>query len=230
MLERIKLIKNQKGITGLETAIILIAFVIVASVLAYVAISSGLFSSQKAKSAVNASLQQSGATIELKSNVVVKMGNLVTGNVTANVTTPIVQYGYFTVGLVPGGSSVDLTPNTPPGYVSGATPTPTVTGNTSTTTAPISQLIIGYSDPAQQVPSLYWTVNFINTNNGDYILDAGELAQITVYLEPAWYPQFMTTGLVANTTFNMDITPPDGSVLPIERKLPSRISGLINLQ
>ena len=56
--------KEHKGITGLETAIILIAFVIVASVLAYVVISSGLFSSQKAKAAVNAGLEQTGATLD----------------------------------------------------------------------------------------------------------------------------------------------------------------------
>jgi len=44
-----KLRERQEGITGLETAIILIAFVIVASVFAYVVLSAGLFSSQKAK-------------------------------------------------------------------------------------------------------------------------------------------------------------------------------------
>ena len=35
--------KEQKGITGLETAIILIAFVVVAAVFAYTVLSAGLF-------------------------------------------------------------------------------------------------------------------------------------------------------------------------------------------
>jgi archaeal flagellin FlaB len=37
------------GITGLETAIIMIAFVLVASVFSYVVISAGLFASQKSR-------------------------------------------------------------------------------------------------------------------------------------------------------------------------------------
>jgi len=39
-----KIRDKQEGITGLKTAIILIAFVIVASVFAYVVLSAGLFS------------------------------------------------------------------------------------------------------------------------------------------------------------------------------------------
>jgi archaeal flagellin FlaB len=227
MSARLKILRGQRGVTGLETAIILIAFVIVASVLAFVAVSSGLFSSQKAKAAVNAGLEQSGATLELKSNVVVDLGT-VSNNGTSS-TNGTVQYAFFTVGLVAGGSSMDLTPNPPPGYTAGSMPTPTV-GTTPSATPTDSQMIIGYSDVSQQVPSLYWTVEFINSNNGDYILDAGELAHITVYLAPAWYPRYMNSGLIANTKFDLNITPPDGSVLPIERKLPSRVSGLVNLQ
>ena len=39
--------KDQKGITGLETAIVLIAFVVVASVFAFAVITTGLFSSEE---------------------------------------------------------------------------------------------------------------------------------------------------------------------------------------
>ena len=44
---------NQRGVTGLETAIILIAFVVVASVFAYTVLSAGLFSSEKGKEAIH---------------------------------------------------------------------------------------------------------------------------------------------------------------------------------
>jgi flagellin FlaB len=44
--------QNRKGITGLETAIILIAFVVVASVFAYTVLSAGIFSSEKGKEAI----------------------------------------------------------------------------------------------------------------------------------------------------------------------------------
>ena len=38
------LLREQRGITGLETAIVLIAFVVVSSVFAFAALSTGLFS------------------------------------------------------------------------------------------------------------------------------------------------------------------------------------------
>ena len=66
---------EQEGITGLETAIILIAFVIVASVFAYVVLSAGLYSAQKTKEAVNAGLGSSMSTIELKGNILAQMSD-----------------------------------------------------------------------------------------------------------------------------------------------------------
>lgn len=95
-----KIRDKQEGITGLETAIILIAFVIVASVFAYVVLSAGLFSSQKAKEAVNAGVRSTMATIELKGNVVAKM------------ESSVVTELYFNVGIPAAGSPVDFTPTT----------------------------------------------------------------------------------------------------------------------
>ncbi len=53
--------QSQQGITGLETAIILIAFVTVASVFAFTTLSAGIFSSQKGKEAVTDAIAQSGS-------------------------------------------------------------------------------------------------------------------------------------------------------------------------
>ena len=89
---------RQEGITGLETAIILIAFVIVASVFAYVVLSAGLFSSQKTKEAMNAGLQSTMSTLEIKGNVIAKMDNGIVTNI------------YFCMGIPAAGSPVDLTP------------------------------------------------------------------------------------------------------------------------
>jgi len=46
--------QTQRGITGLETAIILIAFVVVASVFAFTVLSTGIFSSERSKETVHA--------------------------------------------------------------------------------------------------------------------------------------------------------------------------------
>jgi flagellin FlaB len=94
-----KLRKREEGITGLETAIILIAFVIVASVFAYVVLSAGLFSAQKAKEAVNAGLQSTMSTLEVKGNIIAKMENGVVTNI------------YFCVGIPAAGYPVDFNPS-----------------------------------------------------------------------------------------------------------------------
>ncbi len=65
-----RIYKEQKGITGLETAIILIAFVVVASVFAYTVLSAGLFSTQKSQEAVYSGLQESRSSVEVKGSVV----------------------------------------------------------------------------------------------------------------------------------------------------------------
>jgi flagellin-like protein len=61
--------RDQRGITGLETAIILIAFVVVASVFAYTVLSAGIFSSEKGKEAVHAGLEQARGSMELVGSV-----------------------------------------------------------------------------------------------------------------------------------------------------------------
>jgi len=90
LLQRIR--QNQEGITGLETAIILIAFVIVASVFAYVVLSAGLFSSQKVKEAVNSGIESTMSTVELKGSVIAKM------------TDNVVEEIYFNVGIPAAGN------------------------------------------------------------------------------------------------------------------------------
>ena len=61
--------RDQRGITGLETAIILIAFVVVASVFAYTVLSAGIFSSEKGKEAIHAGLEQARGSMELVGSV-----------------------------------------------------------------------------------------------------------------------------------------------------------------
>ena len=95
-----KIYSREAGVTGLETAIILIAFVIVASVFAYVVLSAGLFSSQKAKEAVNAGLDASMATIEIKGDIIAKMED--------GALTELI----FGVAIPPAGSAVDFAPAT----------------------------------------------------------------------------------------------------------------------
>ena len=63
---------DQRGITGLETAIVLIAFVVVSSVFAFAALSTGLFSSDKAKETINAGLTEASGTLEVRGSIIGK--------------------------------------------------------------------------------------------------------------------------------------------------------------
>lgn len=60
---------EQRGITGLETAIVLIAFVVVASVFSFAALSTGLFTTDKAKETIRAGLSEARGTVHLKGSV-----------------------------------------------------------------------------------------------------------------------------------------------------------------
>ena len=59
------LLKNRKGIVGIEAAIVLIAFVIIAAALSYVVINMGFFTTQKTKEAMQSGLDESLSALQL---------------------------------------------------------------------------------------------------------------------------------------------------------------------
>lgn len=93
--------RDERGITGLETAIILIAFVVVASVFAYTVLSAGIFSSQKGQEAVYSGLEEARSSMAPKGSMYA-YGNTTSGNVTGV---------SFTLTNALEGQSIDLTPN-----------------------------------------------------------------------------------------------------------------------
>ncbi len=93
--------QDERGITGLETAIILIAFVTVAAVFGYAVLSAGIFSAEKGKETVYLGLQEAKSTMELKGSIIA------TGNTTAN--PAYVTAVKFTVGNAVSGEPIDLT-------------------------------------------------------------------------------------------------------------------------
>ena len=64
--------KDQQGITGLETAIVLIAFVVVASVFAFAVLSTGLLSSEKSKETTLAGISETASSISLRGSVIAR--------------------------------------------------------------------------------------------------------------------------------------------------------------
>jgi len=184
-----KIYSREAGVTGLETAIILIAFVIVASVFAYVVLSAGLFSSQKAKEAVNAGLDASMATIEIKGDIIAKMED--------GALTELI----FGVAIPPAGSAVDFAP----------------------ATENVTTVVISYQDADHFLPSVNWTLERLATVNDDFLLDPNEVFAVTVTMPS----DNVTIG--PYDTFSLEVKPPNGPVLPIQRTVPGRVSQYVNL-
>ena len=69
-------LQSQQGITGLEMAIILIAFIVVASVFAYTVLTAGVFSSQKANESVNVAIQEVRSSITINGNTIAYKGSV----------------------------------------------------------------------------------------------------------------------------------------------------------
>lgn len=62
--------RHERGMTGLETAIILIAFVTVAAVFGYAILSAGLFSAERGKEAIYAGLDQARSNMDTVGSVI----------------------------------------------------------------------------------------------------------------------------------------------------------------
>ena len=60
---------THRGIIGIESAIVLIAFVIVAAALAFVVLNMGFSTTQKAKTAIIAAVDEAGSSLEVAGKI-----------------------------------------------------------------------------------------------------------------------------------------------------------------
>jgi flagellin FlaB len=230
----------QRGITGLETAIILIAFVVVASVFAFTVLSTGIFASERSKETVFAGLSEAKSSIEPRGSVIAYQGR--DGTTAADDTIYKVS---FVVSNAVAGEPVDLTPPytkndslVDPDIVSGAQ----------------YKTVVSYTDTNQFLSDVPWTIDWVGNNNGDNLLEEGEKAEITVWLlerenavaEPTdnngvsgWVADangahgILATGgtnLGVNDQFTIEVKPASGSVLNIQRTVPARFDTVMDLK
>ena len=64
-----RLLREQRGITGLETAIVLIAFVVVASVFAFAVLTTGILTAEKSRTVAIGGLQEAQSSLALRGGV-----------------------------------------------------------------------------------------------------------------------------------------------------------------
>ena len=146
--------RGERGITGLETAIILIAFVTVASVLAYSVLSAGIFSAERGKETVYRGLNQAQSSMQVRGSVFA----------TDNDTTPDgdIDQIMFTIASVLGDEGVDMTDN-PAGGSGG------------------NSVVINYSDNEINVQDINWTKTLLGSERGGPdMLDPDEAMLITI--------------------------------------------------
>ena len=182
--------RGQKGITGLETAIILIAFVTVASVLAYSVLSAGIFSSERGKAAVYSGLNSAQSTMSLKGTVV--------GTADDATPHPSGQSVTFNLALAIAGDSVDLT-NCVINYWDTAQ---------GVTALALDTLVSGTAVPTAVQGDWSYYVGDTSTS----ILSGTLEAVITVVLPAA-------AVIDSYDTFTIQINPPTGASITLQRTL-----------
>ncbi len=212
-----KFMNHEKGITGLETAIILIAFVVVAAVFAYTALSAGLFSTQKGQEAVYAGLKEARSTLELRGGVIATASE-------AGAAGRIQQIS-FVVANVLGGEAIDFAEPTDPASATGK-------ANATTST---NKIVINYIDENQTENDLWWEVTKLGNADEDYLLESNEKFKITIggssnSSVPGNLINALGTNLDVNTQFSLVIQTPIGAVLEIERTTPAYLDVIMNLR
>jgi flagellin FlaB len=181
---------RQKGISGLETAIILIAFVTVASVLAYSVLSAGIFSAEQGHAVVYQGLEGAQSTVELKGAV---LGMGTQGVDPDPDTLTSVQ---FVIGMALAGNTVDM-----------------------------DALSINFWDDTVSSTAVTWSyaLSAQSAERGSAnLLEGDELMVITVTV-PA------IAEVVIYDTFTLQVLPPKGAALTIERTVGGAIYDVMTL-
>jgi len=191
-----KLLRDESGITALETAIILIAFVVVASVFAFTILSAGTASTERGEAAIYAGLEQVEGSMEILGSVTAKADD---------VTTPTqVAWVEFTLTSAAGGGAIDLTD----------------------TSASDNKVVIDYFDEGQHSTNITWATSWLvcGESTCDDLLEEDEQVLIKVPLTST-----LAISLTEDTDFMLEIKPPQGGVIPVERRTPAALSGVMDL-
>ena len=238
-----KLIREQSGITGLETAIVLIAFVVVAAVFAFTVLTTGLFTSEKAKETTLAGVASVSSTLSVKGSVTA-IGGPVTGTNNTCVPAACQFVDHIRVNLATTGgeeatfqaanimltyqdsSSVELMsffdPSGPgdPNYI-----------NPNNADADIrtcrSGVGVGGLPPIGGGGPKSWCIkwNPSSGTNPDEIVKPGEIVELYIFLSnlPA------TARLGTNQKFRIEVILQGGGVIKLDRTTPAAIQGIMNL-
>lgn len=229
--------RSERGITGLETAIILIAFVVVASVFAFTVLSTGVFSSERSKETIYAGLQEAKSSLEPRGSVIAYTGTDAAGEDTVYKVS-------FVVANAVAGEAIDMTPP----YTADESAT-----DPDESVGAEYRTVISYTDSNQYLADVPWSVNFVGNSSGDFLLEDGEKAEVTVWLlERDTTTAINATGavdvysgpggsgahgitdannvLTPNDQFTIEVKPSVGAVVTLQRVVPVRLDTVMDLK
>jgi flagellin FlaB len=192
---------NNAGFTGLEAAIVLIAFVVVAAVFSYVVLGAGFFTTQKAQEAVHSGVLQATSSLELVGNVY---------GIQDPSNTAGIEYVNFSLGLAAGGTPVDVSKTV--FIYSNETQLVTMTPP-STWTGPTYPSATGS-----------WAISDVQNNPSstfNAVLQPNEQFTITAQVGGS-----VATDIPANDIFTLEIRPSGGAAFSITRTVPAAIQGV----
>jgi flagellin FlaB len=202
-MRMMKLFKNEDAFTGLEAAIVLIAFVVVAAVFSYVMLGAGFFATGEAQRVVHTGSQQASSSLEIIGNVY--------GYSTEEENLTSIE---FTIGNTAGGTPIDISQML-------------VTFTSGTTSAVIeydaANAVVNTTTQGSGVTSAgNWTVNATYNDIGDrnHLLEPGEQFVLTI--------MFPDDGkmLTPNTPFSVNLQPAVGAVYPITKTVPPHLNAV----
>ncbi|AAM30018.1 MULTISPECIES: archaellin/type IV pilin N-terminal domain-containing protein [Methanosarcina] len=191
--------KDEKGFTGLEAAIVLVAFVVVAAVFSYVMLGAGFYTTQKSQEVVHTGVQQASSSVELSGDVVAKSDD---GNTEIDTVTLFLQ-------LTSGGSPVDMAK--------------TLIVVSAPDIEP-SELKLGAVADGDE-----FAIAARYNGNTDDLIDRFEKFQITIDLDQVAADAATPTSVGANSEFQLEIKPPQGATYTIHRTAPAAISDIMTL-
>ncbi|MGB9816960.1 MAG: archaellin/type IV pilin N-terminal domain-containing protein [Desulfurococcaceae archaeon] len=198
--------KKKKGIVGIEAAIVLIAFVIVAAALAFVVINMGMYTTQKSKEVMGQALNEATTALEVDGTV---LGYVETGPKVTAIYIPLkVSPGQLAVDF--NNTKIDIVLKIPSGAFSKIN-----RGND-----PSSTTLEGTVNLANLIPEATDAPNatvYIIQGDDDTVLEVGEKFMVVIAL-PSEYE------LTQYQSFTVEIRPLQGAPLVIERSIPPTLS------
>jgi len=162
-----KVAKQKRGMIGLEAAIILIAFVIIAGAFSFMVVNQGLFATEKGKITIQEGLKQASTPLSMDGTIFLKSSNDAT-NVTA-IVIPLRAYGVKYVAMGTNQTVVTLKI----GSVAWAN-VYAGTNDTDPTGVKFDDLVTGVTAGNATL--------FIENSNGDEALDAFEKGYLVINL------------------------------------------------